>query len=93
MHKLIEDLQEKAAAKDIEGAKAVLLEMRTVVLQDKVLIGEIVQPTVISELHNLLIENFGVNTRAMQLKARVPRTASRALLFIRAMENGMNRLK
>ena len=89
MHKLIEDLKTHATAKDMEGAKATLLEMRTTVLQDKVLIGEIVQPAIISELHNLLIENFGVNTRAMQLKARVPRTASRALLFVRAMENGL----
>lgn len=52
----------------------------------------IVSPAVITELHNMLIDNLGVVRRTMQLRARVPHPHRRALLFVQAMINGVNYL-
>jgi hypothetical protein len=79
--------------KNLTEAKAVLSTMLDRVQQkDMLLIQEVTQPVVITELHTKLIENFGVNRRAMMLKSRVPGRDRRALLFVRAMQNGLSRV-
>jgi len=53
----------------------------------------IVDPSVISELHELLVEHLGVNPRAMKLKGRVALRMRRAMLFLRAMRNGVSKVE
>ena len=60
---------------------------------DDELIREIVDPEVISELHELLVEYLGVNPKAMKLKQRVPLRARRARLFVQAMKAGVNKVE
>ena len=60
---------------------------------DDDLAKEIADPSVISELHDMLVEHLGVLPRAMKLKARVPLRNRRAMLFLRAMRNGVNKVE
>lgn len=60
---------------------------------DDYLAREITDPATITELHELLIEHLEVNPRAMKLKNRVPLRARRALLFLQAMRNAVDRIE
>lgn len=58
---------------------------------DDELVGLITQPSVISELHSMLVEHLGVNPHAMKLGKRITIRKQRAILFVRAMKNGVNK--
>ena len=60
---------------------------------DDELIREIVEPSVITELHALLIEHLEVNPRGIKLKQRVPLRNRRARLFLQAMRNGVSKVE
>jgi hypothetical protein len=60
---------------------------------DEFLAREITEPAVITELHEMLIEHLGVQPRAMKLKNRVPARMRRALLFLQAMRNAVNKVE
>ena len=53
--------------------------------------NEILNPTIITNLHELLIEHLEVAPRSMQLNRRFPNTDTRALMFAKAMRNGIVR--
>lgn len=60
---------------------------------DDELAREIVDPAVITELHAMLIEHLSVNPQAMKLKNRVPLRMRRAMLFLHAMRNAVNKVE
>ena len=60
---------------------------------DEFLAREITDPATITELHELLIEHLDVQPRAMKLKNRVPLRPRRALLFLQAMRNAVDRVE
>jgi len=60
---------------------------------DADIINSITDPATITELHALLIEHLGVLPNAMKLKARVSLRNRRAMLFLRAMRNGVNKVE
>jgi hypothetical protein len=93
MHKLIEDLKTHANAADKDSANATLAEMSAAVLSDEALINEIIQPTVNSELRNLLIDKFGAHERAIQMYAPVSNEVVRALKIVKAFELGLHRAR
>lgn len=59
-------------------------------LNDEMVV-EITTPAVITSLHELLIEHLNVVPHAMKLRKRVPLRRQRALLFVRAMKNGVSK--
>lgn len=92
-HEHIQSLLDALENRDLAEAKASLqLMLDSAQQKDMALIQEVTQPVVITELHTKLIETFGVDRRAMMLKNRVPGRDRRALLFVRAMQNGLNRI-
>lgn len=60
---------------------------------DAELAKEITDPSVISELHNMLVEHLGVQPNAMKLKSRVALRMRRAMLFLRAMRSGVSKVE
>ena len=60
---------------------------------DDDLARSVVDPEIITNLHQMLIEHLGVNPKAMKLKSRVPTRMRRAMLFLRAMRNGVNKVE
>lgn len=60
---------------------------------DEFVAAQITDPTVITELHEMLIEHLGVQPNAMKLKKRVPTRVRRAMLFLRAMRNGVSKVE
>lgn len=79
----------------IKGSKNQTLMVLDNMLEhlDDDLIKEIVEPSVITELHALLIEHLEVNPRAIKLKQRVPLRNRRARLFLQAMRNGVSKVE
>ena len=60
---------------------------------DETLSKEITDPSVITELHAMLIEHLEVNPRAMKLKGRVALRNRRAMLFLKAMRNAVSKVE
>jgi len=81
----IEQIETEDAQKALDAIDLIIEKLRT----DKDLINEIVSPVIITELHKKLIENLNVSPRAMQLNRRFPNNATRALMFSKAMRNGI----
>lgn len=93
-HIHIQSLYSAIEDKNLDKAKEALQLMLTCAEnKDALLIQEVTQPAVITDLHTKLIETFSVNRRAMMLKNRVSVRDRRALLFIRAMQNGLRRVQ
>jgi len=90
MKVLIENFIEKIETGD--GGKA--LEAVDLILEklgdDVDLITEICDPAIITNLHAKLIEHLDVAPRAMQLNRRFPNAGVRALMFTKAMRNGIS---
>ncbi len=89
MKVLIENFIEKIETGDAEKA----LEAVDLILEkigtDQDLITEICDPKIITDLHASLIEHLDVVPRAMQLNRRFPNAKTRALMFTKAMRNGV----
>lgn len=91
MKVLIENFIEKIETGDAEKAKAAL-DLIIEKLEDGSdddLRNEILNPTIITDLHEKLIEHLNVVPRAMQLNRRFPNPDARAIMFARAMRNGI----
>lgn len=92
-HKNTQQLLDAVSNKNLAEAKEALVAMEnSIKAKDMEMIQDITQPAVITDLHKKLIETFGVNNRAMMLKNRVPLRNNRALLFVKAMQNGLSRV-
>jgi hypothetical protein len=94
MKVLIENFIEKIETGDAEKS----LEALDLIIEklgegtDEDLRNEILTPTIITNLHELLIEHLDVPPRAMQLNRRFPNANVRAMMFAKAMHNGISRM-
>lgn len=89
MKVLLENFKEKIEESNAEKALAAIDLVIAALPNDNELKGEILTPVIITELHKLLIEHLDVTPRAMQLTRRFPNVNVRALMFARAMRNGI----
>ena len=89
MKVLIENFIEKIESEDAEKAVEAIDLILEALGTDTDLVAEIVDPTIITNLHELLIEHLNVVPRAMQLNRRFPNSGARAVMFSRAMRNGI----
>lgn len=89
----IEEVKTAIEGKDKEVILASLISLQEAVVIDTELAAILTQPHVISELQEMLVEQMGVNPRAMRLNARVPNRQRRAYLFAQVMINGVNYLQ
>ncbi len=87
----IQKLKETILTKDSAAVLAALGELKNAINGNDALVDEITNPTVITELHNMQVEQLGVHPRMMMLRTRVPGRVRRAVLFVQAMENGVKR--
>jgi len=85
----IEAVKSAILTKDREKTVEALTALQLALPNDEESIARIIMPVVITELHQMLIDNLGVHPRAMLLKARVPNKNRRANLFVQAMINGV----
>ncbi len=91
MKVLIENLIEKIEEGDSEKALVAIELIIEKAGTDTDLAAEITDPTIITNLHTLLIEHLNVVPRAMQLNRRFPNQATRAVMFALAMKNGISK--
>lgn len=89
MKVLIENFIEKIETEDADKALAAIDLIIDALPSDEDLIVEIIEPEIITKLHELLIEHLDVAPRAMQLTRRFPNRGTRAVMFARAMRNGI----
>lgn len=93
-HALIEQLKGAITERNLAETKSALESISVGITEKDIpLIQEITAPPVITDLHKQIGESFGVPQRAMMLKNRVSTTQRRALLFVKAMQNGLNKVK
>lgn len=93
-HALIEQLKDALTERNLADTKNALESISVGITEkDTSLIQEITAPPVITDLHKQIGECFGVPQRAMMLKNRVSTTQRRALLFVKAMQNGLSKVK
>lgn len=89
MKVLIENFIEKIETSEPEKALEAIDLIIEAIATDEDLVAEIVDPTIITNLHASLIEHLDVVPRAMQLNRRFPNPVTRAIMFSRAMRNGV----
>jgi hypothetical protein len=82
---LIEKIELEDAQKSLDAMDLIIEKIPT----DDDLAAEITDPATITKLHQLLIDHLGVAPRAMQLTRRFSNTGTRAIMFSRAMRNGI----
>ena len=93
MKVLTENLIEKVETGDAEKALAAIdLIIERLEATDEDLRNEILNPEIITNLHELLVEHLEVAPRSMQLNRRFPNANTRAIMFARAMRNGIVRV-
>jgi len=90
MKVLIENLIEKLELEDADKSLAAIDLIIEALPTDNDLAAEVTDPTIITKLHELLIEHLEVSPRAMQLTRRFPNQGTRAVMFARAMRNGIS---
>jgi hypothetical protein len=90
MKVLLENFKEKIEDGDSQKALDALDLVIEKLPEDGDLITEILTPAIITELHELLIEHLEVQPRAMQLNRRFPNSKTRAVMFAKAMRNGIS---
>jgi len=81
----IEKIETGNGEKALEAVDLILEKLGS----DVDLINEICDPTIITNLHQQLIDHLNVAPRAMQLNRRFPNSGVRALMFTKAMRNGI----
>ena len=89
MKVLIENFIEKIETGDATKALEAIELIVDAVVTDNDLAAELTDPSIITNLHELLIEHLEVAPKAMQLTRRFPNQGTRAVMFARAMRNGV----
>jgi len=94
MKVLIENFIEKIETGDADKALAAvdLIIEKLESMSDDDLRNEVLNPEILTTMHNSLIEHLAVSPRAMQLNRRFPNANTRAVMFARAMRNGIVRV-
>lgn len=93
MKVLLEYLTEKIEESDVDKAIAAIDLILEKLPTDSELVKEVIDPTIITNLHEALIEHLDVVPRAMQLNRRFTNATVRAVMFTKAMRNGLVHLK
>lgn len=90
---MFDTLKEAIRAGDKKLTLSLLDELEQKILSgDTESVNELIRPAEITELHTLLTEHLAVQPRAMMVKGRITTRPRRALLFCKAMRNGVSRL-
>ena len=89
MKVLLENLKEKIEEGNADKALVAIDLVIEKIPSDGDLMTEILSPAIITNLHKLLIEHLDVAPRAMQLNRRFPNSKTRAVMFAKAMRNGI----
>ena len=89
MKVLLENLKEKIEEGNADKALVAIDLVIEKIPTDADLMTEILSPVIITEFHKLLIEHLEVAPRAMQLNRRFPNSRTRAVMFAKAMRNGI----
>lgn len=89
MKVLLENLKEKIEEGNADKALVAIDLVIEKIPSDVDLMAEILSPAIITNLHELLIEHLEVAPRAMQLNRRFPNTKTRAVMFAKAIRNGI----
>ena len=92
----IEDLMERIfAAIDTQDVKAVRAlvenELAVMVMTDPETIKWIVLPVNLTKLHSQLTEKLNIPHRMFMLRNRIPSQHRRAVMFVKAISNGLAR--
>ena len=85
----IEKIKTGNANDALEAIDAIIEKLESI---DEELRNEILSPTVITNLHELLVEHLEVPPRSMMLNRRFPNANTRGIMFARAMRNGILRV-
>jgi hypothetical protein len=93
MSETVESLKRAITSGDKSATLKRLDEITDLIPMTPDLVIEMITPSVITELHELLIKHLEINPRLMMLRHRVPAQARRALMFVQAMRNGVNLTK
>ena len=80
-------IMNKDKTKTLELFEALAVELS----QDPKKMVEFVHPTTITELHTLLMENFGMTKKQLAVRRGVPSVRTRAYMMLKAMEIGVRR--
>lgn len=89
MRVLLENFKEKVIEGNAEKALAAIDLVIAKITTDAEMASEILQPVIITELHQLLIDHLSVPPKSMKLTRRFPNNKTRALMFSKAMRNGV----
>lgn len=89
MKVLIENFIEKIETGNASDAQEALDLIIEKLESDIDLRNEVLNPEIITNLHELLIENLKVVPRSMQLNRRFANSTTRAIMFAKAMRNGI----
>lgn len=92
MKVLIENFIEKIETGDAKKSLDALDLIIDALVNDNDLVVEIIDPKIITELHEKLIEHLEVPPRSMMLNRRFPNSTKRAIMFSKAMRNGIARV-
>lgn len=89
---IIQELKDAIQAKDVALVKDKLVELESAIHRDPSVMVEFLKPATITELHSLLRDVLEVNPRRLQIRRRVTMPKPRAILFIKALQSGVNSL-
>ena len=89
MKVLLEYFNEKIEEGDADKAIAAIDLIIEKLPTDADLVKEVLDPAIITNLHAALINHLDVPPKAMQLNRRFPNANMRALMFVKAMRNGL----
>lgn len=67
-------------------------ELAKLVIDDREAINWIAQPVNLTKFHNELISKLGVPRNLLMLRHRVTSTHRRAVMFVKAISNGLKRV-
>ena len=78
-------------SKNIKETITLIDELYELVLHDKEAVAWLLQPVNITQLQNSLTEHFGIPRKMFMLRNRVPSAHRRAVMFVKAISNGVKR--
>jgi hypothetical protein len=76
---------------DIKLTRTLVDELQELVLHDRDSIGWILQPVNITKFHTAIMQQYEIPRKMLMLRNRVPSAHRRAVMFIKAIANGLRR--
>lgn len=91
MNTTIDGLINALTSKDLQTSLDRLIELNELVRTNAETAKWLTEPQNITNLHNLIVNNFNISPRLLMLKNRTPNRGLRAVLFAKSMENAIRR--